>query len=674
MSSKNPTYPDAHPTAPGGMSEKALAKELIEKHGYEAGAVAKMKWPEKIDAVCQERLNREAEVKQIAVEESMFTRTYDEQEYGTALIIKKAEQDPSIEDMFADLDEDADLPPWDDDAVPVSIEAEIAKYGAQPEDYTEPEPEPESDEVDDFDALMAELDDGLMDEALAEIDHLKTETSKANNKPKHVPSWRKDPGCPQCGHATHGDLGCPDMSVDCDCTFVRPTLLTKIPGVLDYVFNGHMGAGPSASERWINCTASLGASRAFLETLTPNQQAEFAIANIAARQGTTAHAAAEAELLTAVGRMDQDELDTTLMELSIHPDTAGEAYDEEMAEYITEYVDLMRQYALDRGEDHVLVEHRVSAVVPLVGLHEGEVYEVKGTADGVALPTETDPDLAVADLKYGNGIDVEVEDNSQVRICALGVLDSMADEDGNLIVNVETITYYIVQPRLGGLKTYTETLDDLLDWRDNVLSPALTKALYGQAEGATFEPSDAACQWCPARGTCSALAEQRIEQAQDLFDVVVDDEFSTGALTDGRLGELLAQAKAVRDIYDDLKDEAQRRLHRGRQVPGFHLVNYSPPRYWADGAVDALDPMLHQDEGAVLAAKHRALLWTKPEVVSPTQAVKILKANGIKEPEKELGDLIVVPDKKPVVAPVNDRRSKWEGLPPEQMFDIETGD
>jgi hypothetical protein len=30
-----------------------------------------------------------------------------------------------------------------------------------------------------------------------------------------------------------------------------------------------------------------------------------------------------------------------------------------------------------------------------------------------------------------------------------------------------------------------------------------------------------------------------------------------------------------------------------------------------------------------------------------------------------------VPDKRPVVASVDDRRKPWEGKPPEEMFDIE---
>jgi hypothetical protein len=544
--SSNPAYPDAHPTAPGGMSEKALVLELTETHGWDAADAITLNWPGKIDAVIAERLNREREASG-----AMFE-------------------------------------------------------AAQP------------DTDDDLDALLEEL------------------TSATS-------STGSDDGADTGSHS----------------------LLTKLPGVFDYIFNGHYGAGPSASERWMTCTASLAASRKFLETLTPNQQEQFAVASEAARQGTTAHAAAEVEARVVIGQMDQDEADTTLLELAIEPDTDGEAYDDEMAEYITEYVDLIRTYAQDRGNDHVLIEAHSEAAVPLTGMHEGEVYVISGRGDCVVLPTPEDPTLVVSDLKYGNGIDVEVDANPQVRIYGLGALALLVDDDGNLITDVETITYHIVQPRLGGIKTWSEPLADLLAWRDEVLAPALTAALYGQAEGAVFNPSESACQFCPARGGCPALTEQRVAQAAELFDVIVEAEFADGpgafpettALDDAALGSLLAQISGLIDLHKDLKAEAERRLFRGGQVPGFTLVNYSPPRKWKEGAAEALP------------IEDNPFLWGEPKLLTPTAAEKIV---GKENYEALVAPLVDKPSKRPVVAPVGDRRKAWEGRPPEAMFDDES--
>jgi hypothetical protein len=433
-------------------------------------------------------------------------------------------------------------------------------------------------------------------------------------------------------------------------------LFLGMPDTKDYVFDGHLGAGPSGAERWMTCTASLAASRAFLETLTPNQQAEFAKSNIAARQGTTAHAAAEVEARFILGEVDEDEVDAILTELTIMPDTEGEAYDEEMAEYITEYLDLVKQYH-DSGRE-VLIEHRVAAVVPLMTVDadgDPEVYEITGSGDCIALPSDEEPELDVVDLKYGENIDVDVDENPQIRIYALGALSELADPETGQLPDIDQINYVIAQPRLGGMKTWSESVTDLLTWRDEVLSPALTEALHGKASGAAFRPSELACKWCPARGTCAALAESRMEAAAEMFDEIVaaefeGDEFDSGALDDERLGQIYNQILGLTKIAKDLKDEVNRRLHRGRQVPGFHLVSYTPPRQWKNEAEEELAEL---DQ-----------LWVR-KLVTPTQALKIM------EGDEDLTMLIDVPDKRPVAAPVTDRRRPWEGKPPEEMFDIE---
>jgi hypothetical protein len=440
-------------------------------------------------------------------------------------------------------------------------------------------------------------------------------------------------------------------------------LLTKAPDTLDYIFDGHAGAGPSASERWMHCTMSLGASRAFLETLTPNQQEQYAHSGEAARQGTTAHAAAEIEARMVLGQVDQSEVDATLLELAVLPDSEGEAYDDEMADYITEYVDLIKTYAQDRGDDHVLIEQRVEAAVPLSGAHEGEVHVIPGSADVIIMPDADDPHpmLVVADLKYGEGIEVDVDANPQIRIYALGALSLLVDEEGNLLTDVEMVGYHIVQPRRGGIKTWEEPLADLLQWRDEVLSPALTAALYGPEAGAHYAPSESACQFCPARGGCPALAEQRVHDAAELFDVIVEAEFEGGpgafpettTLDDARLGALLVQIMGLEDIRKDLKAEVERRLFRGGKVPGFTLLNYSPPRKWKDEAADAIPLEDNPD------------MWVS-KLITPTAAEKLLG-----DDYKEVEPFVVKPEKRPVVGPEGDRRSKWEGRPPEAMFDVE---
>jgi hypothetical protein len=516
MKPRKGLYPEADPTAPGGMSQKELVSEMVKYHHWDKAEAKALPWTEQIDAVCQGRLDREREAKRVCKDVHFAVSMYS----GPAPLF----------------------------------------------------------------------------------------------------------------------IGMPDSN--------------------DYIFDGHVGASPSGAERWIECTASLSASRAFLESLSPNQQREFASGSAAARQGTTAHAVAEAELSLALGVITQEQYDNTLLDLSLSPEN-GEEYTEEMEAYVADHVDFVKQY-LDAGRT-VLIEKRVEAVIP-VG-EDDNVHTINGSLDAGALPNDEEPTLTVVDLKYGEGKDVSVEHNPQVRIYALGLLGELIDEDGNLEHDIETIEYVIVQPRLGGVKVWTETLDDLLDWRDDVLSPALTKALWGK--GATFSPSESVCQWCPAKGSCAALLQSRMDNASELFDVIQEAEYKdgpgafpeTGLLDNDTLGSLYSQITGLTKLAEEMKAELNRRLHRGEDVEGYHLVNYQPGRVWKDGADEALE-----DEDA---------LW-KRGLVTPTQAVAIaekeLKDEGLVD---QLKDLIYTPPKRPVAAPVTDRRKAWEGVPPEQMFDKE---
>lgn len=526
--SANPAYPTAHPTAPGGMSQPALRKELITKHGYVEFEVDEMNWPEMITAVSDGRRARELEAE------------------------AKAKADAE--------------------------EAAI------------------------------------------------------------------------------------------------PNLLWLEPDTRNYMFDGHWGAGPSASERWMHCTESLDMSRKFLETLTPRQQRGFASANIAARQGSTAHRAAEAKALVMLGKMSDAELSAILQELSVEPETGDEAYNEEMGAYVDEYVDLLKTF-VDEGRE-VLIEQRVSAVVSLTGDHEGEVYEVKGSADAVVLPPEAKPrkkgkkkgkknrrGIDVVDLKFGNGIYVEVDENSQARWYGLGVLNDLVDDEGNL-PDIDDITYHIAQPRMGGIRSWTESIDDLLEWRDTVAAPALTAALYGPEAGATFAPSETACQFCPARGSCEALAADVFEKSADLFEAVDEAmhagiELEPGLMPNDRLGDFLAQARDLTKLAASLKEEAQRRLYRGEKVQGFQLVSHTPRRTWEENAEEVLDPGHDALPSDVLRQ-----IW-KRDLVTPTQALKIAG----KEHAAVLTPIINVPEKYPVVAPEGDRRATWTGKAPEDLFD-----
>lgn len=379
-----------------------------------------------------------------------------------------------------------------------------------------------------------------------------------------------------------------------------------------------------------------------------------------------------------LGEITEEEHENTMLELSINPPD-GEEYDDEMAEYTTEYSDLVKQYHQDGHE--VLIEVRVTAAIPLTTVDadgERDVHEIHGSADFAALPKPRKRKkdvrvLTVGDLKYGKGKEVDADENPQGMTYALGVIDMLA-EAGEDVFDIDRVDIIIIQPRLGGIKTWSTTVDHLLDWRDDVLSPALTEALAGLKGGAKFVPGEVQCQWCPARGGCAALAEARMDAAVDLFDTIVESEFEgeafpeTHTLTNDRLAVLYSQITGLTKIAEDLKSELQRRLHRGIPVPGYQLVNYTPRSSWTDEAEEALSPETFDQDAIDQDVIDK--LWQR-KMLSPTQALKMV-SKGDEATAKYLESLIDRPDKRPVVAPEGDRRKPWEGRAPEAMFEDET--
>jgi hypothetical protein len=371
-----------------------------------------------------------------------------------------------------------------------------------------------------------------------------------------------------------------------------------------------------------------------------------------------------------LGNITPEEAEAHLITLATeHPE--DEAYNEEMGEWITQYTDLVKQY-VDAGH-MVQVEARLEAVVPMPEpLPSGaETYTVVGSGDFVAYPTDAEPStLTVGDLKYGDSVWVDVDENPQVRIYALGALAKIMDDEGNLPDGLTDVDYHIIQPRLGGIKSWTEPIDQLLAWRDEVLSPALSEALR---KGAPLTPGDQQCQWCPVRGNCPALADLRMSQAQELFTDINDAEVNgeglsaqADTLTDAKIGALLKQVNGLVQLQKDLKAEVERRLHRGHVVPGFNLVNYTPPRSWTEDAQDKI--AAGKGKVKALTSEQRDSLFREPALLTPKQAIDVLVAQGVLEAEEVLVKYIVKPDIRPVVGPEGDRRKLWAGKPPEQMF------
>lgn len=154
--------------------------------------------------------------------------------------------------------------------------------------------------------------------------------------------------------------------------------------------NNHAVLSASSSHRWLHCTPS-----ARLELEFDSRTSE------AAAEGSAAHALAEHKLKRALKMRSQRP--TSLYE------------DDAMDEYTTDYVSfVMEQFyeMKDGGEDPlVLIEQRLdfSSYVP----------DGFGTGDTVLISPGK---LHVIDFKYGQGVLVDAERNSQMMLYGLAAL------------------------------------------------------------------------------------------------------------------------------------------------------------------------------------------------------------------------------------------------------------
>lgn len=175
-----------------------------------------------------------------------------------------------------------------------------------------------------------------------------------------------------------------------------------------------------------------------------------------------------------------------------------------------------------------------------------------GTGDAIIIgPTHVE----IIDAKYGQGVFVEVWNNPQLKIYGLG-----AYEIAEVLGVVEDVTYTVFQPRMDNISTATETAEDLLRWREEVVIPAAELAL---TEDAPFNPGEH-CRWCPARGNCRARMEASINE---------DFDTPPETITPEELGPLLHRIPLIQQWCKDVQDAAFQRIYQDEEtVPGWKVA------------------------------------------------------------------------------------------------------
>ena len=370
----------------------------------------------------------------------------------------------------------------------------------------------------------------------------------------------------------------------------------------------HALLSASASSRWLACPPS-----ARLESRFPDGQSPYAA------EGTQAHALAE-------GMLQPDAEDGGV------PFTlSGPEWPKDMLDYVDVYVSLVLEKlneARKKTPDAVLlVEQRLdfSPWVP----------EGFGTGDAVVISDNT---LEIIDLKYGKGVPVSAEDNSQMRLYALGAFHNYG-----ILYDFDRITMTIVQPRLDSVSSQTVDLKDLLDWGDKVKLVA-AKAWRGEGEYCAGPH----CRFCRAAVRCRKLAEYNLD--------CLRYEFMAADLMDPE--DIVEVLKVEADVTSWLKTVKEYALdqavNHGEKYPGMKLVEGRSVRTITD------------EKG--LAKKLTEEGYTniyKP--ITLKGITDLERVCGKKNFVKLAGEFMTKPPGRPVLVPENDKRPVW--APDKEIID-----
>lgn len=364
----------------------------------------------------------------------------------------------------------------------------------------------------------------------------------------------------------------------------------------------HAILSPSSSERWLTCAPS-----AQLEAKEPYST------SIYADEGTLAHRLCELIIQHKIGKVLNKAFNKHLKEIEAHELYTGEMYD---------YCDSFAVFVLEKFNSipnaHIFTEDRVDLTrwIPQ-GFGTVDIRIIGGNS------------LHIIDFKYGKGVPVFAEDNSQLKVYALGAYEEMSH-----IFNIDTVEMTIYQPRIDSVTSHTMAAKDLLHWAETVLVPGAKLAYEG---GGEFVPGSH-CGFCRVKHKCKALAKHNLELAKEAFK-------EPAFLSPEEIAEIVLKEKQFTDWITSVSDYAlNEAVNHGVEWPGLKIVEGRSVRKYEDE--------IAASSALIKAGFNSVDIWNM-KLKGITDMTKLL---GKADFEKVLGDFIIKPPGKPVLVSEDDKR------------------
>jgi hypothetical protein len=365
----------------------------------------------------------------------------------------------------------------------------------------------------------------------------------------------------------------------------------------------HATLSASGSKRWLTCTPS-----ARLEATLPEQKKQPGAFDFSA-EGTFAHSLAEIKLLHNYNKIGIEEYNREYEIIKASP-----YYNEEFEEYVDNYVLYVRSQI---GEgDTPMFEQRVD--------FSDWVPDGFGTADVVILSKHA---IRVIDLKFGKGVPVHAEDNSQLRLYALGAYSKFKED----FPEITEVSYTIHQPRLDSISTDGTSISKLLDWANYFVKPKAKKAWAGAGE---FIPGDH-CQYCRAKAQCRARSDYNTELAKQEFR-------DPPLLSQEEIAEVLSKAQDLKTWVNDVEAYSlEKAISENVIPPGYKLATTTTHRKISDTMLAAqtlTEKGLHEEQIweprklksitalEKLANKGQVVAWLGGLVHKPEGSPKLVRA------------------------------------------------
>lgn len=365
----------------------------------------------------------------------------------------------------------------------------------------------------------------------------------------------------------------------------------------------HAKLSPSGSKKWLNCPASIRLEQDIIE-----EESSYA------REGTVAHTLAELVTSKKLKLINSKEYNKKIKEIELEIDA-------EMIAITADYSNHIEKVYNSYIEAYIELETKVD-----ISRVSSECW---GTADAIII---NDDVLEIIDFKYGRGVEVTAESNSQMMLYAIGVLDMYS-----YMYSPNLIKMTIYQPRIGNISTYTISKQELLEQATKFKEKAeLTNSI---------EEVPCAGKWCRT-GFCKARTNCKT-YSNYIMELDKYKDISEHSLTDNDLDYILTR-------IDDLVSYAQK------------IKEYATTEIWNENK--------ELENWKIVEGTSRRKITADDEVIANILAKKlntdknefyVLKLKSLAELEKNytkkvindaISDYIEKPEGKPTLVPMSNKK------------------